>query len=84
MSSNTQNSTGSNKSSDGNQDKDLTSTLNRMLNLLDETSNSLLEREQMFRHLAETVNSPICVQHDMKILFANTAFADLLGVPQNS
>lgn len=88
MSSNTQNSTnqqkstGSNKSSDGNQDKDLTSTLNRMLNLLDETSNSLLEREQMFRHLAETVNSPICVQHDMKILFANTAFADLLGVPQ--
>jgi len=63
-------------------DNDLSSTLNRMLNLLDETSNSLLEREQMFKHLAETVNSPICVQHDMKILFANTAFADLLGIPQ--
>lgn len=57
-------------------------TLSRMLNLLDETSNSLQEREQMFRYLAETVPSPICVQHDKKILYANTAFADFLGVSQ--
>jgi diguanylate cyclase (GGDEF)-like protein/PAS domain S-box-containing protein len=63
------------------QDK-LAITLSRMLNLLDETSNSLQEREQMFRHLAETVDSPISVQHDLKILYANSAFADLLGIPQ--
>ena len=73
---------GNESDSDRSKEIDLNSTLNRMLNLLDETSNSLLEREQMFLHLAETVNSPICVQHDMKILFANTAFADLLGIPQ--
>ncbi|MBT8141989.1 MAG: diguanylate cyclase, partial [Gammaproteobacteria bacterium] len=64
-------------------DKDeISGTLSRMMNLLDETSNSLQEREQMFRYLAETVPSPICVLHDEKILFANSAFADHMGIPQ--
>jgi len=57
-------------------------TLSRMLNLLDETSTSLVEREQMFRHLAETIPNLISVHHDLKILYANPAFADFTGVDQ--
>lgn len=60
----------------------MSSALSRMLALLDETNDSLLEREQMFRYLAETVPNPICVQHEQKILYANAAFAELLGIPQ--
>lgn len=59
---------------------ELTSTLERMLNLLDETSTSLAEREEMFRALAETIPSPIYVLHNLKVLYANPAAVRFGGV----
>jgi diguanylate cyclase (GGDEF)-like protein/PAS domain S-box-containing protein len=60
----------------------LGAAVNRLLESLEQRGASMQGREQLFQHLVETVHDAVLV-HRNQILFANSRFLTLLGLPAN-
>jgi diguanylate cyclase (GGDEF)-like protein/PAS domain S-box-containing protein len=60
----------------------LGAAVNRLLESLEQRGASMQGREQLFQHLVETVHDAVLV-HRNQILFANSRFLNLLGLPAN-